>query len=86
MKKEIEFKPFKEIRNELGWEFRQHPPIGQQWGYDNGFCTNGRGEGFRLHQGTKWEEIYKLVDTLNKRDVEIANLKTKHLVVAKPQK
>lgn len=72
----IEFKKFEEITKVDGWRFRRSPPIGQQWYYDDGFCTNSRGEGFRIHKGTRREDINRLIDALNQRDANIATLST----------
>jgi len=76
----IEFKPWKEI-DPVVWNYGKNP-IGQLWGTcrspfsSTGYhITNCRGEGFKVHGGTKDVEIAKLIDALNKRDVEIAKLK-----------
>ncbi len=77
MEKEIKFKEFSEVMEEIGWIFSSNRPIGQQWKCHDGFCTNGRGVGFKLHGGTNLEEICKLIDHINQQDVEIALLKIK---------
>ena len=71
------FKPFDKITNEVSWKYVSKRPIGQQWSYNDGFCTNRRGEGFRLPRNIKNESINQLVDALNKRDTIIHNLKQK---------
>ena len=77
MEKKIEFKKFEEIRKDYTYRFNSNRPIGQEWQWHDGFCTNGMGEGFKIHKGTDLNAINDLIDALNKRDVEIANLKLK---------
>lgn len=72
---DVEFKPFSEIQNEPSWEYVRNRPIGQQWSYKDGFCTNRQGEGFRIPRNTRSEEIDKLIDALNIRDSVIGKLK-----------
>lgn len=70
-----EYKDWNDIEK-LKWRYSRHTlPIGQKWGDSDGLITNGAGEGFSIHRGTKQEEKRKLINTLNKRDFEIASLK-----------
>jgi len=78
----IEFIHWKDADKSL-WQYGTNHPIGQEWGASQSmfgrgtgyFITNGRGESMSIHGGTKFEEICNVIDALNKRDVEIAELK-----------
>ena len=79
MGQKIEFKSWKDAKW-IDWEYgrSQDFPIGQKWGCSDAyFVTNRKGEGFKIHGGTSIDEIVKMIDALNKRDAEIANLKQK---------
>lgn len=68
------FKPWKE-QNHMEWRYGGELPPGQQWGTSEGkFITNRRGEGFHIHEGTRYEDKSKIIDALNKRDAEIEKL------------
>ncbi len=73
------FIPYKELNKNGNWQFKNHSIAGQEWGYywNTKLITNGKGEGFTIHGGTKLPEIYKLIDALNKRDAEIDKLTLK---------
>jgi len=79
--KEIKFRAWKDTCSDDGifrWMYSSDDeiPIGQEWGIDKdlSFVTNHRGEGFKIHKGMKFDEQCKMVDALNKRDVEIETL------------
>ena len=69
------YKSFREILRETAWEYVRDRPIGQQWGFKDNFFTNGRGEGFKIHGGTKFEDKIKIVNLLNKKEYELQKQK-----------
>jgi len=76
--KEIKFRAWKDTRKDDSYLTWKHScakmPVGQEWGINEGFVTNHRGEGFTIHKGMKFDEQCQMVDALNKRDVEIETL------------